>query len=204
MANYIPQHVAETAALRFIKSALDSSFAADLTSLYDLTADHTGTGAHVVPGVYLPAPDDWYIQSGPTNDAYKDVGYNIGYILPTSPVRQIGNASNALADGFVWQCEQDFAVTMVFGVAPQAELTIDGDVCREEEILRYRASYYAGALAHTCFARLFGNEACRANMPIQRTSDQAEFKISESSYGLLGVAECQFRVYSQQLFPAHT
>ena len=211
--NAISQHVAEDRTTDRLASILEANLPADLDTLFvrDL-AGLTGTpGASQdpwTPGIALPDPDEYYRQASPTTGSDKGVGDVLVYVGPIGPATQVNSTpENAIGDlGFVWQMEQPFAVTLVFGVSAAQELVFDvlsGREMRPEEITSKRASYYAGALAHTIFSRAFGTLEIWGTIPGPRNSGQAEIPIDGGSYLLVGISSYEFAVINNQFFPAH-
>lgn len=206
MSNYVAQHLAESRALEFFSTELWDEFPTALDTLYGRDADGytTAVGSLVIPGIYLPDPKVWAVQSGPSTELFKDIGFVSGFVGPTGEASMVGDAANAaIGVGFVWQVNQEFAVSLVLGVAPQKPVTVDGRKLRPEEILRYRASYYAGALANVAFSKFYGRAECWGIRPLGRSSQQSEIRISSEQYALVAVASFEFTVVSKQLFPPH-
>lgn len=203
--NYIEQHLAEAQAIRFFLETMSRDFASVLEELYDVDADgYTTESDRVIGGIYLPAPQFWSGQPSPTTDLFKDIGFAHGFIGPTAEAFVVGQAANAAIDvGFVWQMNQPFAASIVFGVAPQDEVEVDGRRLREEEILRYRASYYAGALAHCAFNKFFGRAECWGIRPQGRSSQQTQIETASDQYSLVAVSAFEFEIVTKQLFPPH-
>lgn len=204
--NYIHQHVADAQTLRFLVNILADNFADALEELFDVVANYTTAsateGEEVIGDIYLPVPSQFLLQSAGSTELYKDAGFVTMFVGPTSPVRKIGGANSTVIDtGYVYQTEQDYAATLIFGVAPQKEVVLDGRKLRDESILRIRATYYAGAIAHVIAQKGFGSVACRGTVPIARSTDQSEIRVSSEQYSTIAVAAYEFTVVTTQLFP---
>lgn len=204
--NYIHQHVADAETLRFLVSILADNFEDALDELFGVVSNYTVSsatvGEAVVGDIYMPAPRQFLLQSAGTTELNKDAGNVTMFVGPTSAARKIGGANTTVLDtGYIYQMEQDYAATLIFGVAPQKEVTLDGRKLREESILRIRANYYAGAIAHVIAKKGFGSVACRGTIPLARSTDQSEIRISADQYSLIAVAAYEFTVVTTQLFP---
>lgn len=204
--NYIHQHVADAQTLRFLAKILADNFADALEELFGVVSNYTTAsateGEEVIGDIFLPAPRQFLLQSAASTELNKDAGNVTMFIGPTSAVRKIGGATSTVLDtGYIYQMEQDYAATLLFGVAPQKEVTLDGRKLRDESILRIRSTYYAGAIAHVIAQKGFGSVACRGTVPIARSTDQAEIRVSSEQYSTIAVAAYEFTVTTTQLFP---
>jgi hypothetical protein len=211
-ANAISQHVAEDRTTDRLISLLETHLPTDLDTLFarDLEGMTGAPGAGQdpwTPGIYLPNPDVYYRQAAPTSSDDKGIGDVIVYVGPIGRATQVNSTpeGNYGADGVIWQMEQEFAVSLVFGLSAGQEVAHDLTLrqLRPEEIVRKRASYYAGALAHTVFSRAFGSLEIWGTKPGPRSSGQAELPVDGEEYVLVGISSYEFAVVNNQLFPAH-
>ena len=213
LENAISQHVAEDATTDRIVRVLREHLPADLDDLYRRDLDGlTGTPGPLedawTQGIYLPDPEEYYRQASPSTGADKGIGDVVVYVGPIGPAttRNSTPESTAGAAGSVWQMEQPYAATIVFGILAGQEAVTDletGQELRAEEIARKRASYYAGALAHTVHSRAFGTLEIWGTIPGPRSSGQAEIPIDGEDYALVGISSYEFVVINNQFFPAH-
>lgn len=204
MSNYVEQHISEMLVCDMLEDILADQFSSECDTLFDRDASQKSgpTGDHV-EGIYLPDPERYFRQSGPSTGQENTVGKVSAYIGPISPAEPIDptRAESTVADGFVFQCSQLFAVTFVFGRAAQTLPLVNGRKLAEEEAIRYRASYYAGAIAHTIFKHAGGSNVIWGTRPGQRSSEAVQIQISAKQYKLIGVAAYEFTVINNQLFP---
>lgn len=214
----MPQFIYQTTAESMVVDRLVSIFAdwmdTTLDSLFnrsgDYTGDPSGSPFPFREDVYLPTPTKVYRQTGPTTQQSQDVGEPSLFVGASGDAVVTGQASNA--DGFdgIWQVEQPYLATVLFGRGGQKTITDTelGRALREEEHVRLRASYYLGMLVDVVTSRGPAGQSgvdvpeIHTIRPMGRTATQVEMTLNDESYPAFGVAAYEFTVVNFQGFPA--